>query len=280
MQPLLARAAGLAELRLEVVGAAKTEAPLAFLSVGDATALRTRLLALAGRSRHCPRRRTPGLARRRSARRTRAAPSRGSRSTGRSERTGGPAEQLVHVVDNGMLVGAQAPASTMVADPAGDSGADLLLRPRQRPRIRRHRLMLTAIVGAMQAPAAGRVRRLGLHRRHRPRRAADPPGSDRAAQPDRAGRPDPERDRALAGAVADVRLGPGLDACRRRQRRPPRPAERRRWFAAAGGHRADGRTRAGPGVAGLRAAIGRGPADPAAGPAGWRRCVSSSWVTS
>jgi putative membrane protein len=47
VQPLLARLFGLAELRLEVVGAAKTEAPLAFLPVGDATALRERLLTLA-----------------------------------------------------------------------------------------------------------------------------------------------------------------------------------------------------------------------------------------
>jgi putative membrane protein len=44
----LARLCGLAELRLEVVGAAKTEAPLAYLPVADATALRKRLLALAG----------------------------------------------------------------------------------------------------------------------------------------------------------------------------------------------------------------------------------------
>ena len=49
VQPLLARLAGLSELRLEVVGGAKTEAPLAFLSVSDAAALRDRLLGLAGR---------------------------------------------------------------------------------------------------------------------------------------------------------------------------------------------------------------------------------------
>ncbi|HEU4426282.1 MAG TPA: PH domain-containing protein, partial [Pilimelia sp.] len=49
VQPLLARLAGLAELRLEVVGGAKTEAPLAFLSLSEAVALRDRLLALAGR---------------------------------------------------------------------------------------------------------------------------------------------------------------------------------------------------------------------------------------
>jgi putative membrane protein len=49
-RPLLAQLTGLAELRLEVVGGSKTEAPLAFLTVRDASALRTRLLALAGRT--------------------------------------------------------------------------------------------------------------------------------------------------------------------------------------------------------------------------------------
>ncbi|MEV6693094.1 PH domain-containing protein [Micromonospora sp. NPDC051196] len=49
VRPLLAQLTGLAELRLEVVGGGKTEAPLAFLSVGEAAALRQRLLALAGR---------------------------------------------------------------------------------------------------------------------------------------------------------------------------------------------------------------------------------------
>jgi putative membrane protein len=49
VRPLLAQLTGLAELRLEVIGGGKTEAPLAFLSVRDAAALRDRLLALAGR---------------------------------------------------------------------------------------------------------------------------------------------------------------------------------------------------------------------------------------
>jgi putative membrane protein len=49
-RPLLAQLTGLAELRLEVVGGAKTEAPLAYLTVRDASALRMRLLALAGRT--------------------------------------------------------------------------------------------------------------------------------------------------------------------------------------------------------------------------------------
>jgi putative membrane protein len=51
VRPLLARLAGLAELRLEVVGGAKTEAPLAYLTVADAMALRERLVTLSGAGR-------------------------------------------------------------------------------------------------------------------------------------------------------------------------------------------------------------------------------------
>src|SRR5690606_31505859 len=56
VQPLLARLFGLAELRLEVVGASKTEAPLAFLPLDEARALRQRLLDIAqiGRTTAAP----------------------------------------------------------------------------------------------------------------------------------------------------------------------------------------------------------------------------------
>lgn len=47
VQPVLARLFGLAELRLEVVGGSRTEAPLAYLTRDQATALRRRLLDLA-----------------------------------------------------------------------------------------------------------------------------------------------------------------------------------------------------------------------------------------
>ncbi|WP_406071396.1 PH domain-containing protein [Micromonospora sp. NBC_01638] len=57
VRPLLAQLTGLAELRLEVVGGGKTEAPLAYLGVADAALLRGRLLALAGRVAQAP---TPG----------------------------------------------------------------------------------------------------------------------------------------------------------------------------------------------------------------------------
>jgi putative membrane protein len=50
VRPLLAQLAGLAELRLEVVGGGKAEAPLAYLSVAEARDLRTDLLALAAGS--------------------------------------------------------------------------------------------------------------------------------------------------------------------------------------------------------------------------------------
>ena len=46
VRPFIARLLGLAELRLEVMGASKTEAPLAYLSAGDAARLRQRLVAL------------------------------------------------------------------------------------------------------------------------------------------------------------------------------------------------------------------------------------------
>lgn len=51
VQPVLARLVGLAELRLEVIGARRTEAPLAFLTVSQATALREHLLDLAAPAR-------------------------------------------------------------------------------------------------------------------------------------------------------------------------------------------------------------------------------------
>ncbi|MEH1169360.1 PH domain-containing protein [Micromonospora sp. CPCC 205539] len=54
VRPLLAQLTGLAELRLEVVGGGKTEAPLAYLGVADAARLRERLLALAGRTPQQP----------------------------------------------------------------------------------------------------------------------------------------------------------------------------------------------------------------------------------
>ena len=86
VQPLLARAFGLAELRLEVVGAAKTEAPLAFLTVAQATDLRRRLLAVAGR----PHTAEAGV------------PHQAEPAT-----AGRAIERVIHTVSNAHLVGAQ-----------------------------------------------------------------------------------------------------------------------------------------------------------------------------
>ncbi|HEU5108995.1 MAG TPA: PH domain-containing protein, partial [Micromonosporaceae bacterium] len=60
VRPVLARLTALAELRLEVVGGSKTEAPLAYLSVRDAEVLRDRLLSLAGRLSAPPAPGSPG----------------------------------------------------------------------------------------------------------------------------------------------------------------------------------------------------------------------------
>ena len=83
VRPLLARLAGLAELRLEVVGAAKTEAPLAFLTVSQAYHLRDRLLRL-----------STGV-------------DEGAAATAVASRAGLPAEQVLHRVAPKDLLGSQ-----------------------------------------------------------------------------------------------------------------------------------------------------------------------------
>jgi putative membrane protein len=54
VRSLPARLTGLAEVRLEVVGGDRTEAPLAYLGMAEAAALRERLLRLAGQIRTAP----------------------------------------------------------------------------------------------------------------------------------------------------------------------------------------------------------------------------------
>jgi putative membrane protein len=78
VRPLIPRLLGLAELRLEVVGAKKTEAPLAYLTVAEATALRERLIALVSGT-----------------------------GTPAEDATEAPAEQAVHAINNRMLVNSQ-----------------------------------------------------------------------------------------------------------------------------------------------------------------------------
>jgi putative membrane protein len=95
VQPVLARLFGLAELRLEVVGGARTEAPLAYLTRDEATALRRRLLDLAAAARPAP-----------------AVPS--------GVAVPGPADQTVRPAPAGAPVGPAAPAAP-AADVAGPS---------------------------------------------------------------------------------------------------------------------------------------------------------------
>ena len=116
VRPLLARAFGLAELRIEVVGAGKTEAPLAYLPVQEAVGLRERLLDHRARRRRWCGRRWPG--RQWSGRRTGAVRCRrglargaaGRRSAGDVAGAAGVAapfaapERRVHVVANRDLV--------------------------------------------------------------------------------------------------------------------------------------------------------------------------------
>jgi putative membrane protein len=98
VRPLLARVFGLAELRLEVVGAAKTEAPLAFLAVDEATALRERLLTIARGGRASP------------------APDPSGQPAAAVARTP-QAEQRIHLIANRDLVISQLPVTTSVSSP-------------------------------------------------------------------------------------------------------------------------------------------------------------------
>jgi putative membrane protein len=86
VRPALARLFGLAELRLEVIGGGKTEAPLAYLTVAGATALRASLLGLAT----------------------------GAQPTGAAA-----AEQPLFAVDNGRLLIAQLLTPQAMAVPVG-----------------------------------------------------------------------------------------------------------------------------------------------------------------
>ncbi|WIM98270.1 PH domain-containing protein [Actinoplanes oblitus] len=83
-RPLLAQFTGLAELRLEVVGGGKAEAPLAYLTVREAAALRERLLGLSGR--------TPEVS------------SAAGAGPAAAPRTVPPGEQLLHAVGNRELL--------------------------------------------------------------------------------------------------------------------------------------------------------------------------------
>lgn len=108
VQPFLARVLGLAELRLEVAGGTKAEAPLAYLGLEEARALRAELLA---------------------------------RAAGLHEDTPEAPEQVLHVVPNGRLLAATlrspsflvgavlVPVGVAVATVYGGPGALIALLP-------------------------------------------------------------------------------------------------------------------------------------------------------
>ena len=140
VRPLLARMFGLAELKLEVVGASKTEAPLAYLQADEAAALRERLLALAHRA--------PGVA---------AIPG-GGPALGHGRVAEGaavgaaPQERLVHIVENRDLVISQLLRPQWWAVPLAIAAPIFFFAYENDLTFVGIASMLTAIVGAVQAP--------------------------------------------------------------------------------------------------------------------------------
>jgi putative membrane protein len=121
VRPLLARLTGVAELRLEVIGASRAEAPLAYLSLPVASRLRAHLLSLAG-----------------------------GRDGG--EPTGPSAERLLHTVDNGRVLAAQLLTPHTWFVPVALVLALLPYQQLQRWNLVAVGSMLTAIVGVVQVP--------------------------------------------------------------------------------------------------------------------------------
>jgi putative membrane protein len=143
VRPVLARLFGLAELRLEVVGGSKTEAPLAFLTVDEARALRERLLGLA---------------------RARTAPAGGAAATP-VEGVAGPMgdaaaaraavtapERILHVVNNRDLLVSQLLRPQWLALPFGIAAPILYFAFEFQLTFVAVASTVTAVVGAIQAP--------------------------------------------------------------------------------------------------------------------------------
>jgi putative membrane protein len=137
VRPVLARLFGLAELRLEVVGGSKTEAPLAFLTVDEARALRERLLSLT-RARTTP---AAGPA---------AAPVEGGAGVG--EAAAAPPERIVHVINNRDLLVSQLLRPQWLALPFGIAAPILYFAFEFQLTFVAVASTLTAVVGAIQAP--------------------------------------------------------------------------------------------------------------------------------
>jgi len=141
VRPVLARLFGLAELRLEVVGGSKTEAPLAFLTVDDARALRERLLGLT-RTRTAP---VAGPA---------GAPVEGV--AGDALAPAAPAavapERLIHVINNRDLLISQLLRPQWLVLPFGIAAPILYFAFEFQLTFVAVASTVTAVVGAIQAP--------------------------------------------------------------------------------------------------------------------------------
>jgi len=167
VQPLLARLFGLAELRLEVVGASKTEAPLAFLPLDEARALRQRLLDIAqiGRTTAAP----PGV----TATGEAAAPGAGGEPAGGATVAAGVAEtsagvvggaegrtavrvdqpeRQIHVVDNRDLVISQLLRPQWWTLPLAIAGPIFYFIFAEEVGFIAIASTVTAVIGAIQAP--------------------------------------------------------------------------------------------------------------------------------
>ena len=124
VQPALARLFGLAELRLEVVGGSRTEAPLAYLPAGDAAALRDHLLSV-------------------------------SRGAGATVETAAPAatpESVVHTVADRDLIVSQLLRPQVWAVPVAVAGIVVSFVMDRQAGLIGIAALLTAVVGAVLAP--------------------------------------------------------------------------------------------------------------------------------
>lgn len=139
VQPLLARLFGLAELRLEVVGASKTEAPLAFLPLNEARALRQRLLDLAHIGR------PPATAE------PAAAATDGAAVAAQGVRVGAP-EQRIHAVDNRDLVVSQLLRPQWWTLPLAIAGPIFYFAFAEEVGFIAIASTVTAVIGTIQAP--------------------------------------------------------------------------------------------------------------------------------
>ncbi len=135
---VLARLFGLAELRLEVVGASKTEAPLAYLTVGQATALRRRLLELARAGRPVATA-TP-------------APATAAGVPAATVEVPVAGERLIHVIKNRDLVVSQLLRPQWWALPFAIAAPIFFFANEAQLSFIAVASMITAVIGAVQAP--------------------------------------------------------------------------------------------------------------------------------